>query len=100
LAPLQTHNSTQSSKTLSIYNVADDEPAPSYEVDAYAAHLLNIPAPEKIPFELAALSPMMKEFYTHNRRVSNAKIKQELFVKLMYPTYREGLQKLYDTGDY
>lgn len=85
---------------ISIYNVADDEPAPSYEVDAYAAHLLNIPAPERIPFELAALSPMTKEFYTHHRRVSNAKIKQELLVKLMYPTYREGLQNLYDTGDY
>jgi hypothetical protein len=25
---------------------------------------------------------------------------QELFVKLIYPTYREGLQNLYDTGDY
>jgi nucleoside-diphosphate-sugar epimerase len=85
---------------ISIYNVADDEPAPSYEVDAYAAHLLNIPAPERIPFELATLSPMTKEFYTHHRRVSNAKIKQELFVKLMYPTYREGLQNLYDTGEY
>ena len=85
---------------ISIYNVADDEPAPSYEVDTYAAHLLNIPAPERIPFELAVLSPMAKEFYTHHRRVSNAKIKQELLVKLMYPTYREGLQNLYDTGDY
>ena len=85
---------------ISIYNVADDEPALSYEVDAYASYLLNIPAPEKIPFELATLSPMTKEFYTHHRRVSNAKIKQELFVKLMYPTYQEGLQNLYDTGDY
>jgi len=85
---------------MSIYNVADDEPAPSYEVDAYAAHLLNIPALERIPFEFAALSPMAKEFYTHHRRVSNAKIKQELFIKLMYPTYREGLHNLYDTGDY
>ncbi len=82
---------------MSIYNVADDEPAPSHEVDAYAAHLLNMPAPERVPFELATLSSMTQEFYTHNRRVSNAKIKQELFVKLMYPTYREGLQNLYDT---
>lgn len=85
---------------ISIYNIADDEPAPSYEVDTYAAHLLNMPAPERIPFELATLSPMTKEFYTHHRRVNNAKIKQELLVKLMYPTYREGLQNLYDTGDY
>lgn len=85
---------------ISIYNVADDEPAPSYEVDAYAAHLLNIPAPERIPFEHATLSPMTKEFYAHHRRVNNAKIKQELLVNLMYPTFREGLQHLYAAGDY
>lgn len=85
---------------MSIYNVADDEPAPAHEVDEYAAHLLHLPAPEKIPFELATLSPMAKEFYTHHRRVSNAKIKQELLVELTYPSYREGLKKLYDTGDY
>lgn len=92
--------SIKNPKPISIYNVADDEPAPSYKVDAYAAHLLNTPAPEKIPFELAALSPMTKEFYTHHRRVGNAKIKQELLIKLIYPTYREGLQNLYNTGDY
>lgn len=79
---------------ISIYNVADDEPAPAYDVDAYAAHLLNIPTPERVPFELATLSPMAKEFYTHHRRVSNTKIKQELLVKLIYPTYREGLKNL------
>lgn len=92
--------SIQKPNPISIYNVADDEPAPSYEVDAYAAQLLNIPAPERIPFELATLSPMANDFYTHHRRVNNAKIKQELLVKLMYPTYREGLQNLYDTGEY
>jgi nucleoside-diphosphate-sugar epimerase len=92
--------SIQNPNPISIYNIADDEPAPSYEVDAYAAQLLNLPAPERIPFEHAALSPMAKEFYTHHRRVSNAKIKQELSIKLNYPTYREGLQHLYDTGDY
>jgi len=85
---------------ISIYNVADDEPAPAHEIDAYAAHLLNLPPLEKVPFERAMLSPMAKEFYTHHRRVSNSKIKQELLVNLLYPTFREGLQKLYDAGDY
>ncbi|MBA2650402.1 MAG: SDR family oxidoreductase [Legionella sp.] len=92
--------SIKNPKPISIYNVADDEPAPSHEVDAYAAHLLNVPALERVPFELAVLSPMAKEFYAHHRRVSNAKIKQELLVNLKYPTYREGLQHLYDTGGY
>ncbi len=92
--------SIKNPKPMSIYNVADDEPAPSHEVDAYASFLLNRPEPEKIPFELAVLSPMAKEFYTHHRRVSNTKIKHELHIKLMYPTYREGLQSLYNQGEY
>ena len=81
---------------LSIYNVADDEPAPSHEVDDYAAQFLHLPALERVLFELATLSPMAKEFYTHHRRVSNAKIKQELLIRLQYPTYREGLQSLFE----
>lgn len=85
---------------ISIYNVSDDEPAPAHEVDEYAARLLNVAALERLPFEFATLSPMAKEFYTHHRRVSNIKIKQELLVTLKYPTYREGLQTLYDAGDY
>lgn len=92
--------SIQTPKPISIYNVADDEPAPSHVVDAYASFLLDRPAPEKIPFELAVLSPMANEFYTHHRRVSNTKIKHELHIKLKYPTYREGLQNLYNQGEY
>ena len=86
--------SIQHPSPMSIYNIADDEPAPAHEVDAYAARLLHVAAPEKIAYEHAVLSPRMQEFYTQHRRVSNAKIKQELGVKLLYPTYREGLQSL------
>lgn len=85
---------------ISIYNVADDEPASAHVVDEYAARLLNVAALERLPFEFSTLSPMAKEFYTHHRRVSNSKIKQELLVTLTYPTYREGLQDLYEAGDY
>jgi hypothetical protein len=49
----------------------------------------------KIPFEIAKLSPAQKEFYLHNRRVCNSKIKKDLLVKLKYPTYREGLKQLF-----
>jgi len=76
---------------LSIYNVADDEPSSSHEVIQYAASLLNIPAPPLLPIEKATLSPMAREFYSQNRRVSNVKIKKELLVQLNYPSYREGL---------
>jgi len=74
-----------------IYNVCDNEPAPSHEVVAYAAQLLRVEPPPLVPFEQATLSPMGQEFYAANRRVRNEKIRQELGVSLHYPTYREGL---------
>ena len=83
----------------SIYNVADDEPAPAYEVEEYASMLLAKPPLKRIPFELAQLSPMAKEFYAHHRRVSNHKIKSELSVTLAYPSYREGLRALNHQGE-
>ena len=75
-----------------IYNVADDEPAPSAEVIAYAAALLGVPAPPVIPFEEAQLSPMAAAFYADNRRIDNTRIKTELGITLRYPSYRPGLE--------
>lgn len=83
--------SIQSPNPLSIYNVADDEPAPMHVVDSYAAKLLKQSPPVLVPYVNAKLSPMEQEFYSNNRRVSNLKIKTELNVHLRYPTYKEGL---------
>ena len=77
-----------------IYNVADDEPAPPQDVVAFAAELLEVPPPPEVPFATAELSPMARSFYSDNRRVDNARIKDELGVELRYPTYREGLRAL------
>lgn len=74
-----------------IYNVADDLPAPSHEVVAYAAGLLGVEPPPLIPFEAADLSPMAASFYADNRRVRNDRIKRELGVRLHFPDYRAGL---------
>ena len=54
-----------------------------------------------MPFEdaLKDMSPMAKTFWQDNRKVDNSKIKQELGVKLAYPTYREGLRAIYQSGD-
>ncbi|KTD40211.1 SDR family oxidoreductase [Legionella parisiensis] len=79
----------------SVYNVADDEPSSSHIVDAYAASLLGRPPLPLISFETATMSSMEKQFYTSNRRVSNAKIKEDLKVNLDYPSYREGLNQLF-----
>ena len=84
----------------SIYNVCDDLPAASHEVIQYAAELLHLPPPELIPFEQADLSEMGREFYGSSRRVRNDKVKHELGITLLYPTYKEGLKAMLERGDY
>jgi nucleoside-diphosphate-sugar epimerase len=76
------------------YNVCDDCPSESAEVALYAAELLALEPPPAIQFADAELSPMALSFYRDNKTVSNARIKQELGVKLRYPSYREGLRAL------
>lgn len=79
-----------------VYNVCDDEPAPPQDVIAYAAALLDVPAPPDVPFSEAAktMSEMARSFYDDNKRVSNRRIKSELGVRLAYPDYRAGLKAL------
>src|SRR6185437_12770964 len=77
-----------------IYNVSDDEPAASEDVVAYASELLRVPMPALISFERAGLAGMAATFWGENKRVSNARIRRDLNVGLLYPTYREGLRAL------
>jgi nucleoside-diphosphate-sugar epimerase len=77
-----------------IFNGVDDEPAPPQDVLAYAAELLGTPPPPEVAFEDAELTPMARSFYGENKRVRNDKIKRQLGVQLVYPTYREGLSAL------
>lgn len=74
-----------------IYNISDDEPAPPQDVLVYAANLLGLPPPPAFDFAAAELSEMGRSFYSESKRVANARIKNELSVRLAYPTYREGL---------
>ncbi len=80
------------------YNVSDDEPAPPQDVVAYAAGLMGVEPPPEIPFEEAELSPMARSFYGEVKRISNRRIHEELGVTLRYPTYREGLSALWQSG--
>jgi len=81
-----------------IYNLADDLPAPSGDPIAFACGLLGIEPPPEIPFGRAMLSPIAREFWADNKRVSNRRIKEELGVRLAYPTYREGLRAIFAAG--
>jgi nucleoside-diphosphate-sugar epimerase len=84
-----------------IYNVCDDEPAPPHEVVAFAAGLLGITPPPLEDYEAArpTMSPMAVGFYQESKRVRNDRLKQELGVRLAWPTYREGLSGLLRTLD-
>ncbi len=74
-----------------VYNVCDDMPAESAHVLEHAAELMGRPPPPATPFVEAELSPMAQTFWRDDKTVSNRRIKEELGVKLRYPTYREGL---------
>jgi nucleoside-diphosphate-sugar epimerase len=77
-----------------VYNVTDDEPAPPQDVLDFAADLIGVPHPTRVPFEQADMSAMARSFYSDNKRTANARMKAELRVKLAYPTYREGIRAL------
>ncbi len=77
-----------------IYNLADDEPCPPQNVITYAAELMGLDPPPEVAFEDAKLSAMARSFYADSKRVSNARIKNELGYVLKYPNYRFGLKAL------
>jgi nucleoside-diphosphate-sugar epimerase len=77
-----------------IYNVCDDDPAPPADVIAFACDLLGVPLPPPVPIEQAKLSEMALSFYADSKRVSNRRIKEKLGVRLLYPSYRDGLVAL------
>lgn len=76
------------------YNVVDDMPAESSEVLDYICDLLGRPPLPPLDYAKAEISPMMKIFYSENKRVRNDRLKQELGVTLQYPTYKQGFSAL------
>ncbi len=74
-----------------VWNLCDDDPAPPEEILAYAAGLIGLPVPPAEDFATAAMTPMARSFYSEAKRVSNARIKRDLGLRLRHPDYRSGL---------
>ncbi|XP_031736669.1 uncharacterized protein LOC101213235 isoform X1 [Cucumis sativus] len=80
------------------YNIVDDDPAPREEVFSYARDLVE----KKWPGKFDTLSKVVEESDITNgrgrgdKRVCNARMKRELGVSLVYPTYKSGLQSILD----
>ena len=83
-----------------IFNLCDDYPCSTIEVNQYAADLLQVSPPEIIKYEEANLSVMTKEFYNSCRRVDNKKITNLLNIDLLFPHYKAGLLDIYDKQEY
>ncbi|MEO1066017.1 MAG: SDR family oxidoreductase [Pseudomonadota bacterium] len=83
-----------------VFNGADNEPAPPQDVVEFAANLMSLPVPPDTPFDEADLSPMGRSFYGETKRCSNARLKNDLGLKLLYPTYREALTALWTRGNW
>lgn len=82
-----------------VFNVADEEPAPSSDVVAFAAGLLGVFPPPLTRIEDADLSDMAKSFWAENKRIASARIKDQLDLHFAFPTYREGLRSLFVAGE-
>lgn len=86
-----------------VYNIVDDDPAPREEVFEYASDLVEKKWPGwiKQPSEQKESSELTvkKRGFRGEKRVSNARMKKELGVRLLHPSYRSGLQSLIDQMD-
>ena len=82
-------------KNNEIYNISDDKPASQEEIASYGSKLLNIKLPEF--FELESLEDgMLKDFYKDSKKVDNQKVKNFFKYQFTYPTYKEGLDKIFN----
>ncbi|BAD81442.1 unknown protein [Oryza sativa Japonica Group] len=79
-----------------IYNVVDDDPAPRSEVFAFARSLVERKHPGLI-MDSVVLPATQDRIVAAEKRVSNARLKEELGVKLLHPTYKSGLQSILDS---
>ena len=81
--------------------LADECPSSSSESLGYAAHLLGckLPAFQSYGQMAATMSPMARSFWSENRRVSSALLRQGLGYSLLYPSFREGYRAILGTLD-
>ncbi|KAG6704994.1 hypothetical protein I3842_07G159600 [Carya illinoinensis] len=78
-----------------VYNIVDDDPAPREEVFAYASDLIEKKWPGRIKQSASRSESLIgKGGRRGEKRVSNARMKKELGVRLLHPSYRSGLQSI------
>ena len=82
-------------KTNEIFNISDDQPASQEEVAVYGALLLKMNKPN--PLKIEDLEEgMLKDFYKESKKVDNKKIKNFFNYQFIYPSYKEGLDNIFN----
>ena len=81
-------------RTQRVYNVNDDSDLKMGDYFDLAADLYGLPRPRRVARDIAQseLPLMLLSFMSESRRLVNRRLKQELRVRLRYPTPLEGLQ--------
>ena len=79
------------------YNISDDLPASQKDVAAFGAKLLSLEEPKPVKIDQLN-SEMLKNFYKDSKKVDNKKIKTLFNYKFKYPTYKEGLNKIFNNS--
>ena len=78
-----------------IFNLSDDYPCSNNEIAEYAANLIKVNLPKKIkPNDIE--SEILRNFYKDSKKVSNKKMKEVFSYKLKFPTYKEGLNNIFN----
>ena len=84
-------------KNNEIYNICDDKPASQNEIAVYGAKLLKMDQPKPIKLEEVE-SKMLQNFYKDSKKVDNTKMKNFFKYNLIFPTYVEGLDHIFNNN--
>ena len=87
--------SLENFKNKETYNICDDKPASQIEVATFGANLLKLDKPNPVKLEEVE-SEMLQNFYKDSKRVNNEKMKIFFNYNLKYPTYKEGLNHIFN----
>jgi nucleoside-diphosphate-sugar epimerase len=84
-----------------VYHAVDDSDMKMAEYFDAVADALRLERPPRVARDVlsATVSPMMLSFMSESRRLHNARMKDELGVRLVYPTVREALEKMVSAGE-
>ncbi|KAL6552756.1 hypothetical protein OROHE_008120 [Orobanche hederae] len=82
-----------------IYNIVDDDPAPREEVFELARNLVERKFPGRAKQHISPERVESLFIEQSEKRVSNARMRNELGVKLLHPTFRSGLPSIIEQMD-